>query len=143
MYGEDVGAAGGIFGATRGLQESFGADRVFDTPIAESAILGSAVGASMQGLRPVVEIMWADFLLVALDQIVNQAANVRYVSRSELSAPLVVRMQQGATPGSCAQHSQNLEALLAMFPGSASGWRPPRATPTRCFALRSPIPIPA
>jgi 2-oxoisovalerate dehydrogenase E1 component len=137
VYGEDVGAAGGIFGATRGLQEQFGADRVFDTPIAESAILGSAVGAAMQGLRPVVEIMWADFLLVALDQVVNQAANVRYVSRSELSAPLVVRMQQGATPGSCAQHSQNLEALLAHIPGLHVGLA---ATPQDAYAmLRSAI----
>jgi 2-oxoisovalerate dehydrogenase E1 component len=121
VYGEDVGASGGIFGASRGLQERFGAERVFDTPIAESAILGSAVGAAMEGMRPVVEIMWADFVLVALDQLVNQAANVRYVSRSELSAPLVVRMQQGATPGSCAQHSQNIEALLAHVPGLKVG----------------------
>jgi 2-oxoisovalerate dehydrogenase E1 component len=120
-YGEDVGAAGGIFGASRGLQEEFGAERVFDTPIAEAAILGSAVGAAMEGLRPVVEIMWADFLLVALDQVVNQAANVRYVSRSELSAPIVVRTQQGSTPGSCAQHSQNLEAMLAHVPGLKVG----------------------
>jgi 2-oxoisovalerate dehydrogenase E1 component len=121
VYGEDVGAAGGIFGATRGLQEEFGAERVFDTPIAESAILGSAVGASMEGVRPVVEIMWADFLLVALDQLVNQAANVRYVTRSELSAPIVVRTQQGVTPGSCAQHSQSLEAFLAHVPGLKVG----------------------
>src|SRR5690606_16149028 len=83
IYGEDVGAAGGIFGVTRGLQKRFGSTRVFDTPIAESAILGSAVGASVSGLRPVVEIMWGDFLWVAFDQLVNQAANVRYLSRGE------------------------------------------------------------
>jgi 2-oxoisovalerate dehydrogenase E1 component len=137
VYGEDVGAAGGIFGASRGLQDRFGSDRVFDTPIAESAILGSAVGAAMEGLRPVVEIMWADFVLVALDQLINQAANVRYVSRSELSAPLVVRMQQGATPGSCAQHSQNLEALLAHVPGLKVGLA---ATPGDAYAmLRSAV----
>lgn len=121
VYGEDVGYAGGIFGVSRGLQEEFGVDRVFDMPIAESAILGSAVGAAMSGLRPVVEIMWADFLLVALDQLFNQAANVRYVSRGELSAPMVVRTQQGVTPGSCAQHSQSLEALLAHVPGLCVG----------------------
>jgi 2-oxoisovalerate dehydrogenase E1 component len=121
VYGEDVGYAGGIFGASRGLQEEFGADRVFDTPIAEAAILGSAIGAAMEGMRPVVEIMWADFMLVALDQLINQAANVRYVSRSELTAPMVVRTQQGATPGSCAQHSQSLEALLAHVPGLKLG----------------------
>lgn len=117
VYGEDVGFAGGIFGASRGLQKSYGAERVFDTPISESAILGSAVGAAMMGMKPVVEIMWADFMLVALDQIINQAANVRYITGGKSGAPIVVRTQQGATPGSCAQHSQSLEALLAHIPG--------------------------
>ena len=121
VYGEDCGSSGGIFAATRYLQRDFGAQRVFDTPIAESAILGSAVGAAMEGLRPVVEIMWADFMLVALDQIINQAANVRYVTGGASSAPMVVRMQQGATPGSCAQHSQSLEALLCHIPGIKVG----------------------
>jgi 2-oxoisovalerate dehydrogenase E1 component len=132
VYGEDVGVAGGIFGVTRSLQRNFGPERVFDTPIAESAILGSAVGAAMAGMRPVVEIMWADFLLVALDQIVNQAANVRYISRGEASAPMVIRTQQGATPGSCAQHSQSLEALLAHIPGIKVGLP---ATPQDAFAM--------
>jgi 2-oxoisovalerate dehydrogenase E1 component len=117
VYGEDVGHAGGIFGAARGLQKRFGADRVFDTPISESAILGSAVGAAMMGMKPIVEIMWADFMLVALDQIINQAANVRYITGGRSGAPIVVRTQQGTTPGSCAQHSQSLEALLAHIPG--------------------------
>lgn len=117
VYGEDVGKAGGIFGATRNLQRLFGAERVFDAPISESAILGSAVGAAIVGLKPIVEIMWGDFLLVALDQLVNQAANVRYMSRGLTGAPIVVRTQQGATPGSCAQHSQCLEALLLHIPG--------------------------
>ena len=117
VYGEDVGQAGGIFGVTRYLQKEFGEDRVFDMPIAESAILGSAVGAAMMGMRPVVEIMWGDFMLVALDQLVNQAANVRYITRGKTCAPLVVRTQQGTTPGSCAQHSQCLEALLFHIPG--------------------------
>ena len=121
VYGEDVGVAGGIFGCTRGLQKEFGETRVFDTPISESAILGSAIGAAIEGMRPVVEIMWADFMLVALDQLVNQAANVRYITRGERSVPIVVRMQQGATPGSCAQHSQSLEALLAHIPGLRVG----------------------
>jgi 2-oxoisovalerate dehydrogenase E1 component len=110
-----------VFGVTRGLQKEFGQGRVFDTPISESAILGSAVGASIRGARPVVEIMWADFLLVALDQLVNQAANVRYLSNGAQCAPLVVRTQQGVTPGSCAQHSQSLEALLAHVPGLKVG----------------------
>ncbi len=117
VYGEDVGKAGGIFGATRNLQREFGSSRVFDTPIAEAAILGSAVGAALAGLRPVVEIMWGDFLLVALDQIVNQAANIRYITQGRASVPIVIRTQQGATPGSCAQHSQSLEALLFHIPG--------------------------
>lgn len=117
VYGEDCGRSGGVFGATKDLQKQFGEDRVFDTPISESAILGSAVGAAIAGLKPVVEIMWSDFLLVALDQLVNQAANVRYITRGQTTVPMVVRMQQGATPGSCAQHSQSIEAMLAHVPG--------------------------
>jgi 2-oxoisovalerate dehydrogenase E1 component len=121
LFGEDVAIPGGVFGVTRGLRDRFGPERVFDTPIAEAAILGSAVGAALAGLRPMVEIMWADFLLVALDQLINQAANVRYLSRGRQSAPILVRCQQGVTPGSCAQHSQSLEALLAHIPGLRVG----------------------
>jgi 2-oxoisovalerate dehydrogenase E1 component len=132
VYGEDVGHAGGIFGVSRGLQKDFGDHRVFDTPISESAILGSAVGAAMEGMRPVVEVMWGDFLLVALDQLINQAANVRYINRSRLHAPMVVRFQQGATPGSCAQHAQSLEALLAHIPGLNVGVP---ATPADAYAM--------
>lgn len=117
VYGEDVGKGGGIFGASRYLQRDFGADRVFDTPIAENAILGSAVGAALAGMKPIVEIMWADFIFVALDQLVNQAANIRYITGGKSSVPMVVRTQQGATPGSCAQHSQSIEAMLAHVPG--------------------------
>jgi pyruvate/2-oxoglutarate/acetoin dehydrogenase E1 component len=116
LYGEDVAKPGGVHGVTRGLWKEFG-DRVFDTPISESAILGSAVGAAMMGRRPIVEIMWADFFLVALDQMVNQAANIRYVSGGRLTAPLVVRTQQGNSLGACAQHSQNLEAFFCHTPG--------------------------
>jgi pyruvate/2-oxoglutarate/acetoin dehydrogenase E1 component len=116
LYGEDVAKPGGVFGVTRRLHKDFG-DRVFDTPISESAIIGSAVGAAMMGRRPIVEIMWADFTLVGIDQVINQAANVRYVSKGRLAAPLTIRTQQGATPGSCAQHSQSLEALFAHIPG--------------------------
>ena len=132
VFGEDVGHAGGIFGVTRGLQKTFGPDRIFDTPIAEAAILGAAVGAGMGGVATVAEIMWADFLFVAADQLINQAANVRYITRSELTAPMTIRLQQGATPGSCAQHSQSIEAILAHIPGIAVGLP---ASPEDAYAM--------
>lgn len=116
LFGEDVALPGGVFGVTRNLRKKYG-DRVFDTPISETAMLGAAVGSAMLGSRPIVEIMWIDFMLVAFDQIVNQAANVRYVSEGRLEAPLTIRTQQGSSPGACAQHSQNLEALLLHIPG--------------------------
>jgi pyruvate/2-oxoglutarate/acetoin dehydrogenase E1 component len=118
VFGEDVALPNGPFGATKGLRAEFG-DRVFDTPISEAAMLGTALGAGIAGLRPIVEVMFGDFLLVAMDQIVNQIANARYVSNGSLVPRLTVRTQQGATPGSCAQHSQSLEALFAHIPG----WR--------------------
>jgi len=132
VFGEDVAAPGGVFGVTRNLQRNFGSDRVFDTPIAESSILGGALGASMGGARPIVEIMWMDFMLVALDQLVNQAANVRYLSRGAQVAPMVVRTQQGVTPGSCAQHTQSLEALLFHIPGIKVGMP---SNPQDAFAM--------
>ncbi|WP_131735658.1 alpha-ketoacid dehydrogenase subunit beta [Actinomadura roseirufa] len=116
LFGEDVALPGGVFGVTKNLRKRFG-ERVFDTPISESAILGGAVGAAMTGRRPIAEIMWADFSLVALDQLVNQAANVRYVSGGALTAPITVRTQQGGAPGACAQHAQSLEAFFAHVPG--------------------------
>lgn len=118
IYGEDVAIPGGVFGVTKGLHTQFGS-RVFDTPISESAILGSAVGAAMMGMRPVVEIMWSDFMFVAFDQIINQAANVRYLSQGTVTAPLTIRTQQGMSPGACAQHSQSVEAILLHIPGLA------------------------
>ncbi|CAN5579910.1 alpha-ketoacid dehydrogenase subunit beta [soil metagenome] len=116
VYGEDVALPGGVFGVTKGLQAEFG-DRVFDTPISEAAILGSAIGAAMMGARPVVEIMWSDFMFVAFDQVINQASNVRYLSRGSVTAPLTIRTQQGMSDGACAQHSQSVEALLLHVPG--------------------------
>jgi acetoin:2,6-dichlorophenolindophenol oxidoreductase subunit beta len=115
-FGEDVGAPGGPYGASRGLRDAFG-DRVFDTPISESAILGAGIGSAICGMRPIVEIMFADFFFVAFDQVINQASNVRYVSNGTQACPLTIRSQQGATPGSCAQHSQCIEAILAHIPG--------------------------
>ncbi len=120
VFGEDVGLPGGPYGATRGLHDAFGG-RVFDTPISESAILGAGVGAAICGMRPVVEIMFADFFFVAFDQVINQAANVRYVSDGAQSCPLTIRSQQGWTPGSCAQHSHCIEAIIAHIPGIRVG----------------------
>ncbi len=132
LFGEDVAAPGGVFGISRGLLKQFGADRVLDTPIAETAILGMAVGSALAGKKPVAEIMFSDFLFVALDQIINQAANVRYVSNGLAGAPLVVRTQQGVTPGSCAQHSQCVEAHLANIPGIKVGLP---STPHDAYAM--------
>jgi acetoin:2,6-dichlorophenolindophenol oxidoreductase subunit beta len=120
VFGEDVGRPGGPYGATRGLHDAFGS-RVFDTPISESAILGAGVGAAICGMRPVVEIMFADFFFVAFDQVINQAANVRYVSNGTQRCPLTIRSQQGWTPGSCAQHSHCIEAIIAHIPGIRVG----------------------
>lgn len=120
LFGEDVGKPGGVFGVTKGLTAEFG-ERVFDTPISETAMLGAALGSAMTGLRPIVEIMWIDFTLVAADQIINQIAKVRYASAGRLAAPLVIRTQQGVLPGACAQHAQNLEALYAHIPGLRVG----------------------
>jgi pyruvate/2-oxoglutarate/acetoin dehydrogenase E1 component len=117
IFGEDVAKPGGVFGATKGLYETFGDKRIFDTPISETAMLGMALGNAMTGGRPIVEIMYADFMFVAMDQLVNQIANTRYVSEGRWTAPLVVRTQQGYSPGACAQHSQSVEAYLAHTPG--------------------------
>lgn len=117
IFGEDVAVPGGPFGATKNLHRDFGSDRIFDTPISETAFLGMALGAAMTGLRPIAEIMYADFMFVAMDQLVNQMANTRYVSRGAYGAPLVVRTQQGYSPGSCAQHSHSIEAYVAHTPG--------------------------
>jgi 2-oxoisovalerate dehydrogenase E1 component len=117
LMGEDIGAYGGAYGATRGLVEQFGPDRVRDTPISEAAIAGAAVGAAMNGLRPVMEIMYVDFTPLAMDQLANQGAKNRYMFGGKTSVPLVVRTEGGAGRGIAAQHSQSLEALWTHFPG--------------------------
>lgn len=117
LLGVDVGAGGGVYGVTRGLCDEFGSRRVLDTPIAEAGVLGAAVGAAMAGLRPVVEIMYMDFLTVCLDPIVNQAAKLRYMTGGGVTVPVVFRTQTGAGRSAGAQHSQSLEAILAHIPG--------------------------
>lgn len=117
IAGEDIGNAGGSFGITRGLINEFGPARVIDTPISESAIVGMAVGASSTGMRPVVEIMFMDFIAVCFDQIINQAAKMRYMSGGQMTLPLVIRTQSGAGVNAGPQHSQSLEALLFHIPG--------------------------
>jgi len=116
VAGIDVGAGGGVFGLTRGLHARW-PERVRDTPISESAIVGLAVGAAMAGMRPVVELMYLDFLGVCLDQLMNQAAKLRFMTGGLAEMPLVVRTQFGAGRSSGSQHSQSLEALLAHIPG--------------------------
>ncbi len=118
LLGEDV-TEGGPYGATRGLAEEFGERRVRNTPISEGTVMGIAAGAALAGLRPVIEVMFIDFLTLALDQLVNQAAKARYMSGGQLSVPLVVRTQGGAGARSGAQHSQSLEAWLTHVPGLA------------------------
>lgn len=117
VMGVDVGASGGVYGATKGLYERFGPERVMDAPIAEAGLLGAAVGAAMAGLRPVVEVMYMDFITVCLDPIVNQAAKLRYMTGGGVEMPIVFRTQTGGGRSSGAQHSQSLEGLLAHVPG--------------------------
>jgi pyruvate/2-oxoglutarate/acetoin dehydrogenase E1 component len=117
VLGVDVGASGGVYGVTRGLYDEFGPRRVIDTPIAEAGVLGAAVGAAMAGLRPVVEIMYMDFLTVCLDPIVNQAAKLRYMTGGGVTVPMVFRTQTGGGRSAGAQHSQSLEGILAHVPG--------------------------
>jgi len=117
LIGEDIGRYGGIFGVTKGLLEEFGPHRVRSTPISESAIIGSALGAAMTGIRTVAEIMYIDFTTCAMDQIVNQVAKMRYMSGGKAKIPLVIRTQGGGGRGNAAQHSQSLEALFYHIPG--------------------------
>ena len=117
VAGEDVGVYGGIFGVTAGLLDEFGDKRVRDTPITESAIIGTAVGAAAAGLRPVIELMFVDFIGVALDQLYNQAAKMKYMFGGKAKLPITLRTTCGAGMGAAAQHSQCLEAWFMHIPG--------------------------
>jgi len=117
LFGEDIGRYGGAFGVTFGLLDEFGPERVRETPISEAAIVGAAAGAALAGMRPVAEIMFMDFILLAMEQLVNQAAKTRYMFGGKATVPMVVRMAGGSGSGAAAQHSQSLESILIHFPG--------------------------
>jgi acetoin:2,6-dichlorophenolindophenol oxidoreductase subunit beta len=143
LLGEDVGAAGGAFKTTDGLFERFGGERVLDTPISEQAIVGTAIGAAVQGLRPLAEIMFADFAAVCFDQIVNQLAKYRYMTAGQVSVPVTIRMANGAGTGFGAQHSQPCENWFLGVPGLKLVVP---ATPADAYALlraavRDPDPV--
>ena len=117
LIGEDIGVYGGAFRAYKGLLEKYGPERVVNTPISEIGIVGAGVGAALTGQRPIAEIMFIDFTTLAMDQIVNQAAKIRYMTGDSLNVPMVIRTQGGAGKGVAAQHSQSLEAWFYHVPG--------------------------
>lgn len=117
LMGEDVGNYGGCYAVSKGLSEEFGADRVIDTPLSESGFVGAGIGAAMGGMRPIVEVMTVNFSLLALDQIVNNAATLRHMSGNQIGIPLVIRMATGAGKQLAAQHSHSLENWYAHIPG--------------------------
>src|SRR5438552_12998482 len=117
VLGEDVGPRGGVFGVTDGFSKQFGVERVLDTPLAESVIAGAAIGAAINGMRPVAEIQFADFSHPAMDQIMNEAAKIRYRSNNDFNVPLVIRMPYGGGIHGALYHSQSVEALYGHIPG--------------------------
>lgn len=117
LIGEDVGVFNGVFKCSAGLLKEFGPWRVVDTPISEAGYVGLGVGAAMTGLRPIVELMFCDFIAIAMDELVNQMAKMRYMSGGKIKVPMVLRTAMGAGRSSAAQHSQSLHAWLAMVPG--------------------------
>jgi pyruvate dehydrogenase E1 component beta subunit len=117
LMGEDIAKQGGIFGCTRGLLDEFGEERVRNTPISENTFVGAGVGAASVGMRPVVELMYMDFLYLAMDQVLNQAAKIRYMFGGKVKVPMVIRGQQGIGRGNGAQHSQSVESMMMHIPG--------------------------
>ena len=117
VMGEDVEAIGSIFGCTRDLTAEFGRERAFNTPISEAGFVGAGLGAACTGMRPIVELMYMDFSLVAMDQLINQVAKTRYIFGGRARIPLVIRGQQGIGRGNAATHSQSLETIFMHFPG--------------------------
>lgn len=117
LMGEDIGPLGGVFTVTQGLQERYGEARVLDAPICENGMVGFSIGAAVEGMRPVVEIMFSDFVILALDQIINLGAKVRFMSDGQFSVPLTIRMPGGGGTNHGPQHSQSLETIFAHVPG--------------------------
>lgn len=117
ILGEDIGVYGGAFGVTRGMIEEFGPERVRNTPISEAAITGAAIGSALTGMKPVVELQFSDFITIAMDQLANQAAKLRYMYGGKGNVPMVLRTPSGSGTGAAAQHSQSLEAWVAHVPG--------------------------
>ena len=143
LLGEEVGQYGGAYGVSRGLLEKFGEQRVLDTPISEAAIVGAAIGAAMTGLRPVAELMYVDFVALAMDQIANQAAKIRYMFGGQMAVPMVLRTQGGTGRSAGAQHSQSLEAWIMHTPGLRLAM-PATVTDAYCLlrdAIRSEDPV--
>ncbi|MER3417559.1 MAG: alpha-ketoacid dehydrogenase subunit beta [Chloroflexota bacterium] len=143
LLGEDIGVYGGAFGVTDGLLAEFGPERVRDTPISEAAIAGAAIGAALGGLRPIAEFQFFDFVLLAMDQLVNQAAKIRYMFGGTVSVPIVVRGPAGSGTGAAAQHSQSLEALFTHIPGLkvVAPSTPADAKGLLLAAIRDPNPV--
>ncbi|HEY8796794.1 MAG TPA: alpha-ketoacid dehydrogenase subunit beta [Candidatus Dormibacteraeota bacterium] len=143
FIGEDVASAGGVFKATVGLLDKFGAERVRDTPISEQAIVGAAMGAAMTGLRPIVEIMFSDFLATCWDMIANQVAKTRYMTDGQVSLPLVIRTANGGGSRFGAQHSQSLENWAMAVPGLkvVAPSTPADAKGLLAAAIRDPDPV--
>lgn len=117
FMGEDIGVYAGAFGVSKGMLQEFGPERVMDTPISETAYIGAGVGAAITGMRPIVELMFSDFMAVCYDQIINQAAKMRYMFGAKVSMPMVIRTAHGGGTGAAAQHSQSLEQMYCHVPG--------------------------
>jgi pyruvate/2-oxoglutarate/acetoin dehydrogenase E1 component len=143
LLGEDIGRYGGAFGLTHGMLDEFGPERVRETPISEAAIVATAIGASLLGMRPVAELMFMDFVLLALDQIVNQAAKMHFMFGGRATVPIVIRMPGGSGSGAAAQHSQSLESILMHFPGLkvVNPSTPYDAKGLMLAAIRDPNPV--
>jgi acetoin:2,6-dichlorophenolindophenol oxidoreductase subunit beta len=143
LLGEDIGRYGGAFGLTHGMLDEFGPERIRETPISEATIVATAIGASLLGMRPVAEMMFMDFILLALDQIANQAGKMHFMFGGRATVPIVIRMPGGSGSGAASQHSQSLESILMHFPGIkvVNPSTPYDAKGLMLAAIRDPNPV--